>query len=76
MAGAHGLHARPAAAVVRAAADAEAEVRIRNLTTGAGPAPARSLTALGVLGALEGHRVRVEARGPGRRARRRRPSPP
>ena len=48
MAGAHGLHARPAAAVVRAAADAQAEVRIRNLTTGAGPAPARSLTALGV----------------------------
>ncbi|MGE0027459.1 MAG: phosphoenolpyruvate--protein phosphotransferase [Thermoleophilia bacterium] len=65
VAGAHGLHARPAAAVVRAAADAEAEVRIRNLSTGAGPAPARSLTALGVLGAREGHRVRVEARGPG-----------
>ena len=65
VAGAHGLHARPAAAVVRAAADAQAEVRIRNLTTGAGPAPARSLTGLGVLGALEGHRVRVEARGPG-----------
>ncbi|HET6692177.1 MAG TPA: dihydroxyacetone kinase phosphoryl donor subunit DhaM, partial [Miltoncostaeaceae bacterium] len=63
--GAHGLHARPAAAVVRAAADAQADVRIRNLTTGAGPAPARSLTALGVLGALHGHRVRVEARGPG-----------
>jgi phosphocarrier protein FPr len=68
VAGPHGLHARPAAAVVRAAADAEAEVRIRNLTTGAGPAPARSLTALGALGALAGHRVRVEARGPGARA--------
>ncbi|MGE3138605.1 MAG: phosphoenolpyruvate--protein phosphotransferase [Thermoleophilia bacterium] len=64
----HGLHARPAAAVVRAAADAEAEVRLRNLTTGAGPAPGTSLTALATLGALEGHRVGIEARGPGAEA--------
>ena len=35
VAGAHGLHARPAAAVVRAAAGLDAEVRVRNLTTGA-----------------------------------------
>ena len=61
---AHGLHARPAAAVVRAAADRDAEVRIRNLTTGAGPADARSLTGLSALGALDGHRVLIEARGP------------
>lgn len=60
---AHGLHARPAAAVVRAAADRAAEVRIRNLTTGAGPADARSLTGLSALGALDGHRVLIEARG-------------
>ncbi len=60
----HGLHARPAAAVVRAAADRDAEVRIRNLTTGAGPADARSLTSLSALGALDGHRVLIEARGP------------
>ena len=39
VAGEHGLHARPAAAVVRAAAASAAEVRVRNLTTGAGPAP-------------------------------------
>ncbi len=63
--GAHGLHARPAAAVVRAAADSGAEVRMRNLTTGRGPASARSLTGLSTLGALEGHRVAIEARGPG-----------
>ena len=62
---AHGLHARPAAAVVRAAADRDAEVRIRNLTTGAGPADARSLTGLSALGALDGHRVLIEARGGG-----------
>ena len=60
---AHGLHARPAASVVRAAADRDAEVRIRNLTTGAGPADARSLTGLSALGALDGHRVLIEARG-------------
>jgi len=63
--GAHGLHARPAAAIVRAAADAGAEVRLRNLTTGRGPASARSMTGLSVLGALRGHRVAIEARGPG-----------
>nr|WP_281426203.1 phosphoenolpyruvate--protein phosphotransferase [Miltoncostaea oceani] len=62
---AHGLHARPAAAVVRAAADAGAEVRLTNLTTGRGPASARSMTGLSVLGALHGHRVAIEARGPG-----------
>ncbi len=61
---AHGLHARPAAAVVRSAADRDAEVRMRNLTTGAGPADARSLTGLSTLGALDGHRVLIEARGP------------
>ena len=37
VAGAHGLHARPAAAVVRAAADGGGGA-VRNLTTGAGPA--------------------------------------
>ncbi len=61
---AHGLHARPAAAVVRAAADHDVQMRVRNLTTGAGPANARSLTALSMLGALEDHRVLIEARGP------------
>lgn len=65
---AHGLHARPAAAVVRAAADRDAEVRVRNLTTGAGPADARSLTGLSALGALDGHRVLIEARGAEARA--------
>lgn len=63
--GAHGLHARPAAAVVRAAADSGTEVRLRNLTTGAGPAPGRSLTGLATLGALRGHHIAIEARGPG-----------
>jgi phosphocarrier protein FPr len=62
--GEHGLHARPAAAVVRAAAGLDAEVRIENVTAGRGPAAARSLTALSTLGALRGHTVRILARGP------------
>ncbi len=61
--GEHGLHARPAAAVVRAAAGLDAEVRIENVTAGRGPAAARSLTALSTLGALRGHTVRILARG-------------
>ncbi|MGD9696340.1 MAG: phosphoenolpyruvate--protein phosphotransferase [Thermoleophilia bacterium] len=60
----HGLHARPAAAVVRAVAGLDAEVRVANATTGRGPAPARSLTALSTLGALAGHALTVTARGP------------
>jgi phosphocarrier protein FPr len=60
----HGLHARPAAAVVRAAAGLDADVRLENVTAGRGPAGARSLTALSALGALRGHTVRVLARGP------------
>ena len=62
--GAHGLHARPAAAVVRAVADRQARVRVRNLTTGTGSASALSLTGLAALGVLNGHRVLIEARGP------------
>ena len=61
---AHGLHARPAAAVVRAAAGLDAEVRLENVTAGRGPASARSLTALATLGALRGNTVRILARGP------------
>ena len=62
--GAHGLHARPAAAVVRTVAGLDAEVRLENMTTGRGPARGRSLTALSTLGALRGHEVRILARGP------------
>ena len=62
--GEHGLHARPAAAVVRAAAGLDADVRLENVTAGRGPAGARSLTALSALGALRGHTVRIRARGP------------
>jgi multiphosphoryl transfer protein len=58
-----GLHARPAARFVQTAAEFEAEILAENVTTGAGPARARSLTDITTLGASQGHQVRVRARG-------------
>lgn len=58
---AHGLHARPAALLVRAARGAE--VRIRNLTTDSQPVSARSLNDIMVLGVLEGHELEIIADG-------------
>ena len=63
IAAAMGLHARPAARFVQTAAAFEAEILAENLTTGAGPARARSLTDVTTLGASQGHQVRVRARG-------------
>lgn len=60
----HGLHARPAADVVRQAARFKAEVRIQNLSRdGASPRNAKSLTDL-LLAAIDcGHRIRISAEG-------------
>ena len=60
----HGLHARPAARLVGALSGLDADVRLTNLTTGAGPVPARSLSRVATLAALCGHRVQVSATGP------------
>ncbi|TMK45923.1 MAG: phosphoenolpyruvate--protein phosphotransferase [Actinobacteria bacterium] len=59
-----GLHARPAARFVQTAGRFDAEVRVTNLTTGAGPANARSLNAVATLGVRQGHEIEVVARGP------------
>ena len=59
-----GLHARPAARFVQTAAAFDAEILADNLTTGTGPARARSLTDVATLGASQGHQVRLRARGP------------
>ncbi len=59
-----GLHARPASRLVQTAAAWDAEVTVTNASTGAGPASARSLTAIQTLGAMQGHRLLVRARGP------------
>ena len=63
----HGLHARPAARLVRLAAGSGADVRVRNATTGRGPVTARSLNAVATLGILQGHVLEITAGGPGAR---------
>ena len=60
----HGLHARPAARLVNEVRGLDAVVRLRNLTTGAGPVPAASLSRVATLAALHGHRVEILASGP------------
>ena len=59
----HGLHARPAARLVRVASAFDADVRVRNVTTGAGPVDARSLNAVATLGVTTGHTIDLSASG-------------
>jgi len=59
----HGLHARPAARLVGEVRGLDATVRLRNVTTGAGPVPATSLSRVATLGALFGHQIEVLASG-------------
>jgi phosphocarrier protein FPr len=59
-----GLHARPAAALVRTAAGFEAEVTVADATIGRGPVSARSLNAVATLGVRSGHEIVVRASGP------------
>jgi phosphoenolpyruvate-protein phosphotransferase/dihydroxyacetone kinase phosphotransfer subunit len=60
----HGLHARPAARLVSELGGLDASVALRNLTNGAGPVPASSLSRVATLAALRGHEVEVRATGP------------
>ncbi len=59
----HGLHARPAARLVGEVRGLDASVQLVNLTTGAGPVPANSLSKVAMLGASRGHDVEVRAGG-------------
>ena len=60
-----GLHARPAARLVKTAGQyTQAEISVKNLTTGKGPVSARSINAVTTLGVLQGHELRVSAAGP------------
>jgi PTS hybrid protein len=59
-----GLHARPAAMLVQAVGGYDALIDVTNLTTGTGPVAARSLIGLLSLGAKQGHRIRLDGRGP------------
>ncbi|MEO8208116.1 MAG: HPr family phosphocarrier protein [Chloroflexota bacterium] len=58
-----GLHARPAATFVRAAAGFASGIQITNLTTGSGPASAKSLIGVLSIGALIGHTIRLTCDG-------------
>lgn len=60
----HGLHARPAAQLVRTASAFDADVRVTNLSGGRGPASARSLNAVATLAVGHGDRIEVTASGP------------
>jgi phosphocarrier protein FPr len=60
----HGLHARPAARLVSEVSALDATVTLTNLTTGAGPVPAGSLSRVATLAAQRGHDVEVRASGP------------
>jgi phosphocarrier protein FPr len=60
----HGIHARPAAKLVKEAARFQAEIRAFNATTGKGPASARSLSGLGALEVGQGQEIRFAASGP------------
>jgi phosphocarrier protein FPr len=60
---AHGLHARPAARLVAQLRTLDAQVQLTNLTTGAGPVPASSLSRVATLAAQHGHDIEIAATG-------------
>ncbi|GAA4894464.1 phosphoenolpyruvate--protein phosphotransferase [Actinomycetospora straminea] len=60
----HGLHARPAAALVAAVRALDADVRLRNVTLEGPEVSAASMSKVATLGALQGHEVAVRASGP------------
>ncbi|MGV8848034.1 MAG: putative PEP-binding protein [Propionibacteriaceae bacterium] len=59
----HGLHARPAAALVSGLRGLDAVVTLRNATLGKGPASARSVSKVAALGLLRGHTLAVTFSG-------------
>ena len=58
-----GLHARPAALLVRTAAGFDARVEVADVTNGRGPVSARSLNGVATLGARQGDELVVTASG-------------
>lgn len=59
-----GLHARPAALLVRAANHFSSDIRIENLTRQTPLVNAKSILSLLTLGVEKDHRIRVTAQGP------------
>ena len=64
----HGLHARPAAELVSLASKYSGEIEVANVSSGAGPASARSLTSIALLQVNTGDQIRIRAWGPEREA--------
>jgi phosphotransferase system HPr (HPr) family protein len=58
-----GLHARPAATLVKAAAVFRSQITIENLTRRSAPANAKSLLAVLGCGISLGHRIRIVVDG-------------
>lgn len=58
-----GLHARPAATFVKAAAGFRSDVHVANLTTGRDPVTAKSIIGVLSLGVQSGHRIRITCVG-------------
>ena len=58
-----GLHARPAATFVKAAAGFRSDVRVANLTTGSQPVTAKSIIGVLSLGVQRGHQIRLSVDG-------------
>jgi phosphoenolpyruvate-protein phosphotransferase/dihydroxyacetone kinase phosphotransfer subunit len=59
-----GLHARPAAKLIRKARQYGARVTLENVTEGTGPVSGDSINGVLGLGARQGHQLRIRARGP------------
>ncbi len=60
----HGLHARPAAALVTGLRELDATVRLKNLTTGRGPVEAGSITRVATLDLRQGASLEASFAGP------------
>ncbi len=58
-----GLHARPAALLVRTVARFDARVQVTDVTTGRGPVSGRSVNGVATLGARQGDELALTARG-------------
>jgi phosphotransferase system HPr (HPr) family protein len=59
-----GLHARPAAVFVQAAAGFQARVKVRNLTQGTAFVDAKSILGVLTLGVEQGHEIEMQVEGP------------
>lgn len=58
-----GIHARPAAQFVKTAGRFRSTVTVVNVTSGRGPADAKSILAVLPLGVAQGHEIEVSAEG-------------